>query len=117
MSAPNGPSCTCTSRAVISERTHDSECHRRLWIEAEDRADAAELDAENCTKLLMVALGERNAALAEGERLREALRARDDTLVMVIGLPGFQRQHPDFAEGIRRLIAPPSPAVVREEAA
>jgi hypothetical protein len=55
---------------------------------------------------------ERDALSAEVERLREALRARDDTLAMVIGLPGFQRRHPNFAEGIRRLITPSSPAVV-----
>lgn len=107
MSAANGPSCTCTSRAVISERTHDPECHRRLWIEAEDRADAAELDAENCTKLLMVALGERNAALAEGERLREALRQARACMEWCVNLGADEQTAKSLRRGIAVIDAGP----------
>jgi hypothetical protein len=42
----------------------------------------------------------------ENAKLRQAVQDRDDTLSMVIGLPGFQRRHPQFAEGILTLLAP-----------
>jgi hypothetical protein len=47
----------------------------------------------------------RNAE-AENAKLRQAVQDRDDALSMVIGLPGFQCRHPQFAEGILKLLAP-----------
>lgn len=65
---------------------------RDQWVE---RCCQAEAERAACGRELSTAHG-------EIERLR-------DTLAMVIGLPGFQRRHPNFAEGIRRLIVPASP--------